>query len=261
MERFRLDGQVAIVTGAGRGIGAATAIALAEAGADVVIGARTEADLVNVAEQISGLGRRCVVVAGDLSSRDAMEKLVAAAVDDLGGLNIVVNNAGGSMPSAFVDTSESAFEGALRWNVTTAFNLTQLAVPHLLAAGSGSVINISSSAGRYPSRGFVAYGTAKAALIELTRRMAMDLAPRIRVNTIAPGAIETAALASILTDDTLRHAMENATPLRRMGEPDDIAAGVVYLASEASAYMTGELMGIDGGIISSNFDMGLPDLT
>ncbi len=260
MDRFRLDGQVAIVTGAGRGIGAAIALAFAEAGADVVIGARTEADLNEVAESVTAMGQRCEVVAGDLGDRDGMARLVDAAVNGLGGLTTVVNNAGGSMPTAFLDTSEASFDAAMRWNVTTAFNLTQLAAPHMLEAGRGSVINISSSAGRYASRGFVSYGTAKAALIELTRRMAVDLAPRIRVNTIAPGAIETAALGAVLTDYRIRQSMEAATPLRRIGEPDDIAAGAVYLASAASSYVTGELLGIDGGIISSNFDMGLPDL-
>lgn len=260
MSRFRLDGQVAVVTAAGRGIGAAIATAYAEAGADVVIGARTEADLVDVAEAIIERGQRVEVVAGDLSTREGMERLVSAAVDGLGGLSTVVNNAGGSPPSAFLDTSEASFDKSMQWNVTTAFNLTQLAVPHLLEGGGGSVVNIASSAGRYPSRGFVAYGTAKAALIELTRRMAQDLAPRIRVNCIAPGAIETSALASVLTDYRIREAMEQSTPMRRIGEPDDIAAGAVYLASRAASYVTGELLGIDGGITGSNFDMGLPDL-
>lgn len=260
MDRFRLDGQVAVVTAAGRGIGAEIAVAFAQAGADVVIGSRTRADLEAVQKRVESAGQSAEVVVGDLSQREGMEQLVAGAMDRFGRLDCVVNNAGGSMPSAFLDTTAESFDQALSWNVTTAFNLTQLAVPHMLTGDGGSVINISSSAGRYASRGFVAYGTAKAALIELTRRLATDLAPRVRVNTIAPGAIETDALRSVLTDYRVRASMEAATPMRRIGTPADIAAGAVYLASPASAYVTGELLGIDGGIIASNFDMGMPDL-
>ena len=133
------------------------------------------------------------------------------------------------------------------------------AVPHMLDAGGGSIVNIASAAGRHASRGFTAYGTAKAAMIQLTRTMAADLAPRIRVNAIAPGAIVTDALASVLNDD-LQALMEAGTPMRRIGEVDDIAAAAVYLASEASSYVTGQILPVDGGIQTSNFDMGIPDL-
>jgi 7-alpha-hydroxysteroid dehydrogenase len=260
LDRFRLDGKVAIVTGAGRGIGAGIAKAFAEVGADVVIGARTQAQLDEVAQAVRKSKRRAAVVAGDLSRREAMQPLVDRAIDEFGRIDIVVNNAGGSMPGPFLDVSEKAFNQAFQWNVTTAFNLTQLAVPHMLKTGGGSVINIASAAGRFNDRGFAAYGTAKAAMIHLTANLAADLAPKIRVNAIAPGAIETSALGIVLQNADITRRMVEGTPLRRLGTVDDIAAAAVYLASEAGSYVTGRVLDVDGGIRRSNLDMGLPDL-
>jgi 7-alpha-hydroxysteroid dehydrogenase len=260
LDLFRLDGKVAIVTAAGRGIGAGIAKAYADCGADVVIGARSEDQLAEVAAYVESVGRKAVVVPGDLGSREGMAKLVDAAVSELGGVDIVVNNAGGTMPQAFMDTSEKAFDHALRWNVTTAFNLTQLAVPHMVERGSGSVINITSVAGSFGDRGFAAYGTAKGALIKLTRHMAQDLAPKIRVNSISPGSIATSALDMVLQMPELERAMIDATPLGRLGTVEDIAAAAVYLSSEAGAYVTGRDIRVDGGIEGSNLEMGIADL-
>ena len=260
LDLFRLDGRVAVVTGAGRGIGAAIAGAFAEAGADVVIGARTEEQLERVAEGVRGLGRRAVVVPGDLSSREGMQRLGDGAMEELGRLDVVVNNVGGSLPGPFLQTSERAFEEALRWNVTTAFNLTQLAVPNLLKGGGGSVLNIASAAGRFSDRGFSAYGTAKAALCHLTTNLALDLAPRVRVNAIAPGAIETEALGVVLQNEEITRRMVEGTPLRRLGRVEDIAAAAVYLTSPAGSYVTGRVIDVDGGIRRSNLEMGIPDL-
>jgi 7-alpha-hydroxysteroid dehydrogenase len=260
LDQFRLDGKVAIVTGAGRGIGAATATMFAEAGADVVIGARTEEQLAAVAAEIEGHGRRAEVVAGDLSSRDGLATLVDTAVASFGGVDVIVNNVGGSMPQGFMDTSENAFDGAMRWNVTTAFNLSQLAVPHMLDRPGANIVNIASTAGLFASRGFAAYGTAKAALIHLTKALAQDLAPKIRVNAVCPGAIATSALDIVLQTPELERAMSDATPLGRLGRPEEIAAAALYLAAPASAYTTGQFLGVDGGITGSNLDMGIADL-
>lgn len=260
LDLFRLDGKVAIVSAAGRGIGARIATSFAEVGADVVIGARTADQLADVAAQVESVGRKAVVVAGDLGSRAGMATLVEAAMKEFGRIDIVVNNAGGSMPQAFMDTSERAFDEAMRWNVTSAFNLTQLAVPHMIASGGGSVINITSVAGSFSSRGFAAYGTAKGALMKLTRHMAMDLSPKIRVNSISPGSIATSALEMVLQMPELERAMIDATPLGRLGTVDDIAAAAVYLASDAGAYVTGRDLRVDGGIEASNLEMGITDL-
>ena len=143
--------------------------------------------------------------------------------------------------------------------MTTAFELTKHAVPAIIARGGGSIVNISSTAGRLADRGFAAYGTAKGALTHLTRNLAMDLAPHIRVNGIAVGSVATDALATVLSDD-LRATMEANTPLRRLGTPDDIAAGVLYLCSPAGSYLTGKMLEIDGGIQTPTLALGIPDL-
>jgi 7-alpha-hydroxysteroid dehydrogenase len=259
LDRFRLDDKVAIVTGAGRGIGAGCATAFAEAGADVVISARTAEQLDQVAGQVAALGRRAVAVPADLDDTDNLPVLVERAVAEFGRVDVVVNNVGGTMPQSFLDTTPGSFERAFHFNVTTAFVLTQAATPYLLEAG-GSVVNISSAISRLPDRGFAAYGTAKAALSHLTRLLAADLAPRVRVNAIAVGSVATSALEIVTSDDAIRDQMEQATPLRRLGEVEDIALAALYLASPAAAWVTGKVFEIDGGLTAANLSLGLPDL-
>jgi len=268
LDLFRVTGRVAVVTGAGRGIGAAAAVGLAQAGADVVISARTEDQLDAVAREVAAAGRRAVAVPADLSDLDAVAGLAATAVEEFGRLDIVVNNVGGAMPRPFMATKPRHLVDAFGFNVAVAHSLTRAAVPHLLAAGgdggdgraTGAVINISSTVGRVAGRGYLAYGTAKAALFHYTRLAAADLAPRIRVNGIAVGAAATSALDIVVTDDTLRGQMEGATPLGRIGDPEEIAAAVVFLASPAGGYITGKILEVDGGIERPNLDMGIPDL-
>jgi 7-alpha-hydroxysteroid dehydrogenase len=260
LDRFRVPDHVAIVTGAGRGIGAATAVALAQAGADVVISSRTEAQLREVADAVGAAGRRAVVVPADLNDLDAVASLAEVARSEFGRLDIVVNNVGGTMPRAFLDTSPGYLERAFHFNVSTAHALTRAAVPLMLEGGGGAVVNISSAMGRLSGRGMVAYGTAKAALSHWSRLAARDLAPRIRVNAIAVGSVATSALDVVLTDDALREAMEQTTPLRRIGEPEDIAAAVVYLVSPAGAYVTGKVIEVDGGLEQPNLNLDIPDL-
>ena len=260
LERFRLDGQAAIVTGAGRGIGAAVALGLAEAGADVVLAARSIDQLDIVADQIRDMGRRALVIPTDVVDNDAVAALASATVEEFGRIDIVINNAGGTAPRAFLDTTPGYLERSFHFNVTTAFVLTKAAVPTMLEQGSGSVVNISSTIGRLRDRGFVAYGTAKAALTHMTRLMAADLAPKIRVNGIAVGSIATSALETVLTDDGLRNAMVDGTPLKRLGQPEDIALCALFLASSASSFVTGKLYEVDGGLEEANLAMGMPDL-
>jgi 7-alpha-hydroxysteroid dehydrogenase len=271
-----LQDKVAVVTGAGRmrSIGRPIAVGLARAGCDVVLTGTGRApenypddekaagwgDIGSVAEEVVAEGRRAIPVVSDVRDPQSVQDLVATTVAELGRVDIVVNNAGGSMPGPFMGTSEKSFNQAFQWNVTSAFNLTQLAVPHMLKSGGGSVINIASAAGRFNDRGFAAYGTAKAALIHLTANLAADLSPRIRVNAIAPGAIATSALDVVLQNEALESEMKRRTPLGRLGQTDDIAAGALYLASPASGYVTGRVLDIDGGLHRSNLDMGLPDL-
>ncbi len=260
LERFRLDDRVAVVTGAGRGIGAASALALAEAGADVVLSARTADQLEEVAAKIEALGRKARVVAADLQDLDQVAALAQTAVDTFGRLDVVINNVGGSMPKEFARTNVAALEGAFHFNVSTAHALTRAALPHLLKNGDASVVNISSVMGRVSGRGYLAYGTAKAALAHWTRLAARDLSPRIRVNAIAVGSVATSALELVTGDEGLTAQMESNTPLRRIGDPDDIAATVLFLASPAGGYLTGKVLEVDGGIDQPNLDMGFPDL-
>src|SRR5262245_50172740 len=163
LDRFRLTDKVAIVTGAGRGIGASIATTFAEAGADVLIASRTQEQLDEVAKQVTDHGRRAVVVATDLNEIENLEALVDRPVAELGRVDIVVNNVGGSMPRPMMDTSAGFLERSFHFNVTTAFALTKKAVPELLKT-EGSVVNISSAISRLRDRGFVGYGTAKAGL-------------------------------------------------------------------------------------------------
>lgn len=263
LDRFRLTDQVAVVTGAGRGIGAATAVALAEAGADVVLSSRTEEQLHEVAELVEGTGRRAHVVPADLSDLsdlDAVAALAPAAVEAFGRLDIVVDNLGGSMPRPFEHTSPRFLAEAFSFNVATAHALNRAAVPLMLDTGGGAIVGVSSVMGRVSGRGFLAYGTAKAALAHYTRLAARDLSPRIRVNAIAVGSVATSALDVVLDDDDLRATMESTTPLQRIGDPDDIAAAVLYLASPAGAYVTGKVLEVDGGLEQPNLDLGFADL-
>ena len=260
LDRFRLSDRVAVVTGAGRGIGAASAVALAEAGADVVIAARTSEQLEETAKRVAAVDRRAIVVVADLSDLEATAALAARAKEELGRLDVVVNNVGGAMPRPFLDTSPGRLEQAFAFNVATAHALTRAAVPVMLEDGGGSVVNISSAIGRVRGRGYLAYGTAKGALSHYTRLAAADLAPRIRVNAIAVGSVATSALEIVMQSDELREAIEAATPLGRLGQPEDIAAAVVYLSSPAGSFLTGKVLEVDGGIEEANMDLGLPDL-
>ena len=242
--------------------GAATAVALAEAGADLVISARTPEQLDGVAAQIRAAGRKAVVVPADLSDLDAVAGLAQTAYDAFGRLDTVVNNVGGTFPRAFLDTSPRFLTEAFSFNVATAHALTRAAVPFMLKSPDGqqSVVTISSMMGRTADRGFVAYGTAKAALAHWTKMAARDLAPRIRVNGIYVGSILTSALEYVAGQPELMDQLETKTPLGRVGEPEDIAAGVLYLASKAGQYVTGKLIEIDGGIQQPTLDLGFPDV-
>ncbi|WP_372735988.1 SDR family oxidoreductase [Nocardioides sp.] len=262
LDNFAVPGQVAIVTGAGRGLGAATAVALAEAGADVLISARTAEQLEVVAEQVRATGRRAVVVPADLSDLDAVAGLAQTAFDEFGRLDTIVNNVGGTFPRAFMDTSPRFLTEAFNFNVATAHALTRAAVPLMLKSPDGqqSVVTISSMMGRTADRGYVAYGTAKAALAHWTRLAAADLAPRIRVNGIYVGSIMTSALEFVAGQPEMMNQMETRTPLGRVGDPDDIAAAVLYLASAAGKYVTGKLVEVDGGIQEPNLSLGMPDV-
>jgi len=259
MTDFRLDEHVAIITGAGRGIGAAIATAYARAGADVALVARTRHELDAVAEQVRAIGRRALTIPCDVRDLERASIVVERAVAELGRLDVVVNNAGGAEPRAFLDTTVAELEEAFHLNVTTAFELVKRATPHLLDSGHGSVLNISSAMDRMVGRGLVVYGTVKAALSHMTRLLAADLAPRVRVNAIAPGVVETDGLKAALTDE-IRAQVTAATPLHRLASVDDVAAAAVWLASPAASFVTGKVIELDGGGEAPAFPNEIPDL-
>lgn len=157
-------------------------------------------------------------------------------------------------------TSDKALRDSFENNVVVGTRLVRECVPHLIDQGGGSVVMVSSTIGHLVGRGYVAYGLGKAAVDHSVRLMAADLSPWIRVNAVAPGAILTEALEMVAANPEIKEAIEAGTPLRRLGEPEDIAAAVLYLASDASAYVTGILLAVDGGLVKPNLDMPFPDL-
>ncbi|HEX5614342.1 MAG TPA: SDR family oxidoreductase [Acidimicrobiia bacterium] len=261
LDRFAVTDQVAIVTGAGRGIGAGCARALADAGAHVVCAARTQQQIDETAAHVRARGRDALAVVCDVTAHDDLERLIDTTVARFGRLDILVNNAGGWLPVPLLQTSEKNFEAALRFNVTSAFLLTRLAVPRMIeTAGGGAIVNISSRAASMVQPAFTAYGTAKAALSFMTRLMAPELAPKVRINAIEVGGVETSALEMVLTDESVRRQLEENTPMRRVGTVDDIAAAVVYLASPAASWVTGKVLEVDGGVEHPAFTVPTPEI-
>jgi 7-alpha-hydroxysteroid dehydrogenase len=261
MSAFSLDAKIALVTGGGRGIGAAIAHELAAAGAAVAITARTVGEIEAVADEIRSAGGTAVAVPMDISEPAHLPDLVERVVGELGGLDILVNNAGGGTSPTFVDTRIEHLEAAFHMNVAIPFELARLAVPHLVERPGSSIINMSSQGARKAARGHLAYHVAKAALAHLTRLMAADLGPRIRVNALLPGPVETQALRHVLETrmPELRELLVEGTRMRRIGLPEDVALAAVYLASPAASWVTGVLLDLDGGSVDE-LTASSPDL-
>jgi 7-alpha-hydroxysteroid dehydrogenase len=256
LDRFKVTDNVAIVTGAGRGIGRGIALALAEAGADIVCAARSVEQIEDTAAEVRARGRRALAVPTDVTERPQLEALVESALAEFGRIDVLVNNAGGWPPQPVLRTSEKAFEQAFRFNVTSAFLMTRFVVPQMVeTAGGGAIVNISSRAGSMVQAGFTSYGTSKAALSFMTKMMAPELAPKVRVNAIEVGGVETDALATVLTDDSIRKELEANTPMKRVGQVEDIAAAALYLVSPASSWVTGKVFEVDGGVEAPAFTM------
>ena len=243
---FSLKGQAALVTGGGAGIGQAICRMFAEAGAQVACTDLQQADAEATAAACRNFGVQAISLKLDVTNEAERVAVVAQVAKEFGKLTILVNNAGGGGPKPF-DMPLSDFEWAFQLNVFSLFRLSQLAAPHMKAAGGGAIINISSMAGENKNQRMTSYGASKAAVNHLTRNMAFDLGPdNIRVNAIAPGAIRTAALATVLTPEIERTMLKH-TPLARLGEGADIAAAALYLVAPASAWVSGQVLTVSGG--------------
>jgi NAD(P)-dependent dehydrogenase (short-subunit alcohol dehydrogenase family) len=244
-----LDGKVALVTGGGSGLGKGIALGLAGRGADVVVASRRLAPNEEVAAEISAMGRRSLAVATDLQKVADIEALVVKTVAAFGRIDILVNNAGTSPVSAgILDIEEWAWDKILDTNLKGAFFCTQAVAREMASRRKGKIINITSAAGSEGSPGIAAYGASKAALIHLTRTMALELAPYgINVNAIGPATFDVGMSRYLLKSSEMAEAIVSRTPLGRLGTVEDLLGAVVLLASEASDYITGQTLFIDGG--------------
>jgi len=248
--RFSLEGKVALVTGGSRGIGQATALAFAEAGADVVVTSRKLPDLELVAEEIRGLGRKSVAVATHIGRMDQIQNLVDTAVAEFGRIDVLVNNAGTSvvwMPA--LELEERAWDSIMNLNLKGLFFLSQAVARVMKEHGGGSIINISSVDGLKPEVNNSAYNISKAGVVMATRTMAREWAQyNIRVNCIAPGFIHTRLMDSRWeVDPENRAVIDSKILLEGVAQPDVLVGAMLYLASEASAYQTGQTIAVDGG--------------
>ncbi len=261
LDSFRLTDQVAVVTGGGAGIGRAIAVAFAEAGADVAVAARTQADLDETVRLIEAAGRSGLAVVADVMQEADLGRLVDTTVAHFGKLSILVNNAGGSLPRASMQTSSRSLTMALQFNAVAPFVLSKLAAQAMVdTQGGGSIVNISSRTADMAMPSMLAYGVGKAALNMVTQNMAADLAPQVRVNAIGAGGIDTQAMAIVVGDEGLRRQYEARTPMGRIGSTRDIAAAALYLASPASSWVTGVVLHVDGGQLSPPLDLPAPPI-
>lgn len=249
-EMFSLEGKVALVTGASRGIGRAIALGFAEAGADVACAARSEADLETLVKEIDALGRRAISVPTDVTKREEIQRMVDRTIEELGGLNVLVNNAGGTRFMApIVAVRPEGWEKVIRLNLDAVFHATQIGAQAMLARGlGGSIIQIASVAGIDGAITLSYYSAAKGGVRLMSQAAAKELATSgIRVNSIAPGWIATDLNAMARADEGTLKTMEGMIPMGRIGQPEEVVGAAIYLASDASSYVTGTTLVIDGG--------------
>lgn len=248
-----LAGRHALVTGASRGIGRSMAIRFAEEGADVAITARSAENLADVAEAVRAAGAQCTVIAVDVTAPDAAARIVEESLSGLGALDVLVNNAGGNnFMSSVADMRYSGWEKAIELNLNSIVRLMQAALPSMIASGNASIINVASVAGALSAPYMAHYGAAKAALISLTRSSAVELALQgVRVNALVPGWIETDLTDFARENEGVERSLIDRVPMKRWGTTGEIANAALFLASDASSFMTGQSLVVDGGLLAN----------
>jgi NAD(P)-dependent dehydrogenase (short-subunit alcohol dehydrogenase family) len=245
---MRLEGRVAIVTGASRGLGRAMAVALAEAGADVAVAARAKTELEETARLVAATGRRAIAVPTDVTDYAQVETLVRRAVGELGGLHVVVNNSGIARVAPVAEMSPEDFRATLEVNLVGVFHGCRAAAAHLIGQKCGKIINIASVLGQVGLPGYSAYAASKSGVMGFTRALSAEWARHgIQVNALAPGWFVTEMNAEAFGDPRVRERLLRDVPLRRTGRLDEIGPLVVYLAAPASDFMTGQTLFLDGG--------------
>ncbi len=250
IEKFSLQGRTALITGAGKGIGAGIVRAFAEMGADVICVARSQDDINQVAAEARTHGVNAFAYSCDVTDEEALKSLVGAIQNDIDKLDILVNNAGapGKGYGSLKSVDMARFQHTIDINLTSAYALTHLTLPLLNASDKATIVNVSSALSWMVDKRFSAYGAAKAGMNQMTKIMAYELAPNIRVNAVAPGAIDTPSTAFIKSNPDMLRATTRWIPLQTMGDPEDIALGVLYMASDASKFVSGKVLEIDGGM-------------
>ncbi len=243
-----LAGKIALVTGSSQGIGRATALRLAQSGADIIVNYRSNSGAAaEVKDQIAAAGRRCIAVQADVSQEEDVNRLFAEANSELGGVTILVNNAGTTRDKLILQMTSADFDFVIQTNLRSAFLCTKAALRGMMKARWGRIVNISSPAGLLGNAGQANYSASKAGIIALTISTAREMASRnITANSIAPGFIPT-ELTSILTEQQ-RKFMLDVTPMGRFGTPEDMAAAINFLCSPEASYITGQILGVDGGM-------------
>jgi NAD(P)-dependent dehydrogenase (short-subunit alcohol dehydrogenase family) len=253
LRMFDLTGKKALVTGASRGIGRAIALGLATAGADVALAARDGGQLDAVRAEIEATGRRAVVLPTDVSDGDAVRAMVDQAREGLGALDVLVNNAGGSsFMGPFTDMRFRGWEKVMRLNVDSVVHACQAIAPHLLERGSGSILNIASVAGLSGSPALAAYGASKAALVSLTKTLAIEWGSAgVRVNALCPGWTATDLNKDLWSNEQASAALMARVPLARWARAEEMVGPAVFLASDAASYVTGQVLVADGGLTAT----------
>jgi NAD(P)-dependent dehydrogenase (short-subunit alcohol dehydrogenase family) len=244
IDSFDLSGKLALITGAGRGIGEGCALVLARAGADVVLVSRSADELERVAERVEALGRRAIAEPCDVTSSERVRALAERA----GEVDILVNSAGANIPAPFLDLEEAAFDTMLAVNLKGTFLMCQAIARSMVVRGEGSIVNVSSQMGHVGGPNRAAYCASKHGVEGLTKAIALELAPRgIRINSVAPTYIETPLTEPFFADPQFRADTVRRIPLGRIGDVDDVVGAVVYLASPAASLVTGTSVLVDGG--------------